>query len=175
VSCQGVRPAPTGESAGTRESGAAAGPAARPAPKLDEAGEVASYGSSRHVPGCSCLRCRGFQPGNEVALSHGATSERQIRPVARNHRRGFCVICTCVRATLIRSGAATSTRTCSLPASRTGSSIARRTRSRSDISRQVLGGQARKETKSARYADDRSRAREGAIPSSSSRTPSGRA
>jgi hypothetical protein len=28
-----------------------------------------------------------FEPGNEAALRHGATSERHIRPLARNHRR----------------------------------------------------------------------------------------
>jgi hypothetical protein len=33
------------------------------------------------------VRCRGFEPGNVVALRHGAFSEAQIRPVARNHRR----------------------------------------------------------------------------------------
>jgi DNA mismatch repair protein MutH len=28
-----------------------------------------------------------FEPGNSAALRHGATIERQIRPVAANHRR----------------------------------------------------------------------------------------
>jgi len=28
-----------------------------------------------------------FEAGNEAALTHGATSERHIRPLARNHRR----------------------------------------------------------------------------------------
>jgi hypothetical protein len=28
-----------------------------------------------------------FEPGNEAALKHGATSERHIRPLAANHRR----------------------------------------------------------------------------------------
>jgi hypothetical protein len=28
-----------------------------------------------------------FQSGNEIATMHGATSERRIRPLARNHRR----------------------------------------------------------------------------------------
>ena len=40
-----------------------------------------------HGPGCDCHRCLGAQPGNTLALRHGATSERQIQPVARNHRR----------------------------------------------------------------------------------------
>lgn len=43
--------------------------------------------SERHPADCSCTRCVGFQPGNEMGLRHGALSERQIRPVARNHRR----------------------------------------------------------------------------------------
>lgn len=40
-----------------------------------------------HGAECECVRCRSFQPGNEWALKHGATSENQIRPLARNHRR----------------------------------------------------------------------------------------
>ncbi|HEY5057495.1 MAG TPA: hypothetical protein VII51_00630 [Gaiellaceae bacterium] len=28
-----------------------------------------------------------FEPGNEAALTHGATSERHIRPLTANHRR----------------------------------------------------------------------------------------
>jgi hypothetical protein len=58
-----------------------------------------SYGTSKHVPGvCECVRCRGIPKGdwekrnraalgNELHLLHGATSERRIRPLARNHRR----------------------------------------------------------------------------------------
>jgi hypothetical protein len=42
-----------------------------------------------HGPGCGCTKCVGFQDGNEWAVRHGATSERQIRPLARNHRRRF--------------------------------------------------------------------------------------
>jgi hypothetical protein len=30
---------------------------------------------------------RPIRPGERLALKHGATSERQIRPLARNHRR----------------------------------------------------------------------------------------
>jgi hypothetical protein len=50
----------------------------------------------RHGEGCECRRCSGlrgaidgvpFEPRNDAHLLHGATSERQIRPVARNHRR----------------------------------------------------------------------------------------
>jgi hypothetical protein len=48
---------------------------------------VVSHGWSRHGAGCTCRRCTGYQPGNDDAALHGATSERQIRPVARNHRR----------------------------------------------------------------------------------------
>jgi hypothetical protein len=40
-----------------------------------------------HGAGCGCTRCRGFKPENDLALVHGATSERRIRPLARNHRR----------------------------------------------------------------------------------------
>jgi hypothetical protein len=40
-----------------------------------------------HDPSCACARCLGFQPGNTFAVKSGVTSERQIRPVARNHRR----------------------------------------------------------------------------------------
>jgi hypothetical protein len=40
-----------------------------------------------HVAGCACVRCRGFEPGNTLAVVHGATSERRIAPVAANHRR----------------------------------------------------------------------------------------
>jgi hypothetical protein len=37
-----------------------------------------SHGTSKHGPDCACVRCRGFQPHNEVAVRHGATSERLI-------------------------------------------------------------------------------------------------
>jgi len=40
-----------------------------------------------HGPACSCARCVGFQKANTLSLKHGASSERQIRPVAGNHRR----------------------------------------------------------------------------------------
>jgi hypothetical protein len=42
---------------------------------------------SVHGDGCACTRCQGFQLGNTLSLHHGATSERQIRPLARNPRR----------------------------------------------------------------------------------------
>ncbi len=45
--------------------------------------------ASLHPAECECTRCRGFEAGNLVALRSGATSERQIRPVARAHRRRF--------------------------------------------------------------------------------------
>lgn len=33
---------------------------------------VHSHGLSRHVPGeCECVRCRGFEPGNQVSVGHG--------------------------------------------------------------------------------------------------------
>jgi hypothetical protein len=35
-----------------------------------------SRGPSRHGPGCSCLRCTGFQP------THGAESETRVAPLA---------------------------------------------------------------------------------------------
>jgi hypothetical protein len=31
-------------------------------------------GASAHVPGCACVRCTGFPPGNELSLRHGAYS-----------------------------------------------------------------------------------------------------
>ena len=40
-----------------------------------------------HGADCECVRCRGFPPGHTLSLKHGATSERQIRPLARAHRR----------------------------------------------------------------------------------------
>jgi hypothetical protein len=43
----------------------------------------------RHGEGCGCVRCTGFTESNLVALRHGATSERQVSPVARNHKRRF--------------------------------------------------------------------------------------
>ena len=42
-----------------------------------------------HGPDCGCTRCQGFSPGNLAAKTHGATSERQTRPVARAQRRRF--------------------------------------------------------------------------------------
>ena len=40
-----------------------------------------------HGPGCGCTRCVGFQPGHTLTLAHGASSERHIRPLARNQKR----------------------------------------------------------------------------------------
>ncbi len=40
-----------------------------------------------HGDDCPCDRCLGFQPGNEKHFVHGATSERHIRPLARNQKR----------------------------------------------------------------------------------------
>ena len=34
----------------------------------------ASHGASTHSPDCDCLRCRGFQNGNAIAVKHGAYS-----------------------------------------------------------------------------------------------------
>jgi hypothetical protein len=48
---------------------------------------AASRNGSEHGPGCGCTKCVGFEPGNELAVTHGATSEAHIRPLARNHRR----------------------------------------------------------------------------------------
>jgi hypothetical protein len=31
-------------------------------------------GANMHVPGCKCTRCVGFQPGNALAVTHGARS-----------------------------------------------------------------------------------------------------
>src|SRR3954453_6445557 len=50
------------------------------------AGELVSVGRA-HPDGCDCTRCRGFEPGNEAHLVHGATSERHIRPLAANQKR----------------------------------------------------------------------------------------
>jgi hypothetical protein len=44
-------------------------------------------GVSGHGSDCGCVRCVGFGAGNEVALRHGATSERRVRPLAQTHRR----------------------------------------------------------------------------------------
>ena len=45
--------------------------------------------SSRHPAGCECTRCRGFQPGNTAALTHGSTSERRVKPLATVQKRRF--------------------------------------------------------------------------------------
>jgi hypothetical protein len=37
-----------------------------------------AQGRSKHIEGCECARCTGFQPGNEARLVHGAQSPRQI-------------------------------------------------------------------------------------------------
>jgi hypothetical protein len=42
---------------------------------------------SPHGEHCACTKCLGFQAGHELSTTHGATSERRIRPLARNHRR----------------------------------------------------------------------------------------
>ncbi len=34
----------------------------------------ASHGTSAHLDGCTCARCVGFEPGNALALRHGAYS-----------------------------------------------------------------------------------------------------
>jgi len=36
------------------------------------------HGASKHIEGCACVRCTGFEKGNTLSLRHGATSERQI-------------------------------------------------------------------------------------------------
>jgi hypothetical protein len=40
-----------------------------------------------HGPDCTCQRCTGFEKGNEAALRHGATSERQITRRATVEKR----------------------------------------------------------------------------------------
>jgi hypothetical protein len=31
-----------------------------------------THGTSRHVEGCACVRCRGFEPGHQLTTTHGA-------------------------------------------------------------------------------------------------------
>lgn len=38
-------------------------------------------GSSKHVDGCECVRCRGFEPGHTLSLKDGTSSERMIAPI----------------------------------------------------------------------------------------------
>jgi hypothetical protein len=47
------------------------------------------HGSSAHVPGCACVRCRGFQRDNTLSLVHGGQSEARIRSTARVQKRRF--------------------------------------------------------------------------------------
>jgi hypothetical protein len=42
-----------------------------------------------HGDGCTCKRCTGFLPGNGDAVKHGATSERQVKPLATIQKRRF--------------------------------------------------------------------------------------
>jgi hypothetical protein len=35
---------------------------------------------SRHGPECACTRCRGFQPGHELSLRHGAYATVRLGP-----------------------------------------------------------------------------------------------
>lgn len=41
-----------------------------------------SHGPSRHAQGCSCIRCRGFQPGHEPSRRHGGYSLVSLQPRA---------------------------------------------------------------------------------------------
>jgi hypothetical protein len=49
---------------------------------MGEVERIRSHGPSAHRPDCDCTRCRGFQPGNALHLSHGVYSARQIEPRA---------------------------------------------------------------------------------------------
>jgi hypothetical protein len=41
---------------------------------------------AKHAEGCTCTRCRGFEPGNQVAARHGAyASELKLAPRAAEH------------------------------------------------------------------------------------------
>jgi hypothetical protein len=48
---------------------------------------IVNHRPSMHAANCTCLRCTGWPKGNELALRHGAGSERHVRPLAHNHRR----------------------------------------------------------------------------------------
>lgn len=37
----------------------------------------------RHPEGCTCTRCTGFQPGHQLSVTHGARSQRLLRPIAQ--------------------------------------------------------------------------------------------
>lgn len=56
---------------------------------MDDGGGSVSHGWTRHTAGCTCAKCAGFQPGNELSLRHGvyATRSDRIRPVARAQKR----------------------------------------------------------------------------------------
>lgn len=43
-------------------------------------------GASKHVPGCECNRCRGFQPGNTFSLKHGARRADEVLRVEERTR-----------------------------------------------------------------------------------------
>jgi hypothetical protein len=38
------------------------------------------HGPSAHGPDCGCVRCTGFQPGNELSLGHGAYAVVALGP-----------------------------------------------------------------------------------------------
>jgi hypothetical protein len=40
-------------------------------------------GASEHGDGCECVRCRGFEPANQLARRHGAYSELKLAPRAQ--------------------------------------------------------------------------------------------
>jgi hypothetical protein len=56
---------------------------------VNEQGEVISYGASSHDSRCGCRRCVGFTVGNSDAVTHGAHSERVVRPLATVQKRRF--------------------------------------------------------------------------------------
>jgi hypothetical protein len=43
--------------------------------------------AQEHGAGCACTRCRGFQRGNTVAETHGASSERRVSRGATAQKR----------------------------------------------------------------------------------------
>jgi hypothetical protein len=47
----------------------------------------AAAATSAHAADCGCTRCRGFQPGNTAAETHGAQSERRVSGRATAQKR----------------------------------------------------------------------------------------
>lgn len=42
---------------------------------------------AEHGPDCPCTRCRGFQPGHDASVKHGADSPARLRPIGLHECR----------------------------------------------------------------------------------------